>query len=119
MASKKIAMYSEKQYELEDLKNGIKAEFDKHTLLNIEFKDEINRELGEAKTLLLIYENWFFRTTSYASLVIMLSELRGYQSADIISTGGKEDFCSWGVEADFAKYGEDALRNLGFITKVG
>ena len=54
MASKKIAMYAEKQYELEEIKNGIKVEFDKHTLLNIEFKDEIDRELGETKTLLKV-----------------------------------------------------------------
>ena len=47
-------MYAEKQYELEEIKNGIKVEFDKHTLLNIEFKDEIDRELGETKTLLKV-----------------------------------------------------------------
>ena len=116
MASKKITMYAEKKYELEEIKDGIKAEFDKQSL-NIEFKDEILRELGEAKTLLLIYERWYLRTGSYASLVIMLSEFRGYQSADIISTGGRDDFISWGAESDFAKWGEEALRNLGFASK--
>lgn len=118
MASKKIEMYSEKKYELEDIKNGIKAEFDKNMFLDVEFKDEIFRELGETKTLLLIYERWYLRTGSYASLVIMLSEFRGYQSADIISTGGRDDFISWGAEGNFAKWGEEALRNLGFMSKV-
>ena len=48
----------------------------------------------------------------------MLSEYQGYQSADIIATGGKENFFSFGAEGDFAKLGEDALKNLGFQGKV-
>lgn len=48
----------------------------------------------------------------------MLSEYQGYQSADIIATGGKEAFFSFGAEGDFAKFGEDALKNLGFQGKV-
>lgn len=119
MASKKIEMYAEKKYELEELKNGIKDEFDKHVFFNVEFKDVICRELGETKILLLIYERWYMRTGGYASLVIMLSEYKGYQSADIISTGGRDDLISWGAEGNFAKLGEEALRNLGFISKIG
>ena len=48
----------------------------------------------------------------------MLSEYHGYQSADIIATGGKEAFFSFGAEADFSKLGVDALKNLGFQGKV-
>ena len=118
MASKKVEMYAKKRYELDEIKNKIKEEFDKHKFSNVEFKDEILRELGDTKTLLLIFENWFLRTGSYASLVIMLSEYQGYQSADIIATGGKENFFSFGAESDFAKLGEDALKNLGFQGKV-
>ena len=117
MASKKIVMYAEKRYALEEIRDKIKEAFDDRKFSAVEFKDEILRELGDTKTLLLIFENWFFRTGSYASLVILLSEFRGYQSADIIATGGKEDFCSWGVEADFSKYGEEALKALGFQGK--
>ena len=118
MASKKIEMYSKKQYELEEIKNKIKEEFDKHKFSDVEFKDEILRELGDTKTLLLIYEKWYVRTGSYTSLVIMLSEYQGYQGADIIATGGKEVYFSLGAEANFAKLGEDALRNLGFQGKA-
>ena len=114
MASKKVEMYAKKRYELDE----IKEEFDKRKFSDVEFKDEIIRELGDTKTLLLIFENWFLRTGSYASLVIMLSEYQGYQSADIIATGGKEAFFSFGAEGDFAKLGEDALKNLGFQGKV-
>ena len=115
MASKKVEMYAKKRYELDEIKNKIKEEFDKR---KFEFKDEIIRELGDTKTLLLIFENLFLRTGSYASLVIMLSEYQGYQSADIIATGGKKVFFSFGAESDFAKFGEDALKNLGFQGKV-
>ena len=55
MASKKIEMYSKKQYELEEIKNKIKEEFDNHKFSDVEFKDEIIRELGDTKTLLLIW----------------------------------------------------------------
>ena len=109
MASKKVEMYAKKRYELDEIKNKIKEEFDKRKFSDVEFKDEIIRELGDTKTLLLIFE---------ASLVIMLSEYQGYQSADIIATGGKEAFFSFGAEGDFAKFGEDALKNLGFQGKV-
>ena len=107
MASKKVEMYAKKRYELDEIKNKIKEEFDKRKFSDVEFKDEIIRELGDTKTLLLIFENWFLRTGSYASLVIMLSEYQGYQSADIIATGGKEAFFSFGAEGDFAKFGEE------------
>ena len=77
MASKKVEMYAKKRYELDEIKNKIKEEFDKRKFSDVEFKDEIIRELGDTKKLLLIFENWFLRTGSYASLVIMLSEYRG------------------------------------------
>ena len=77
MASKKVELYAKKRYELDEIKNKIKEEFDKRKFSDVEFKDEIIRELGDTKTLLLIFENWFLRTGSYASLVIMLSEYQG------------------------------------------
>lgn len=117
MASEKITMYAEKQYELEEIKEGIEKVFYEN-MLATDFVGEVLRELGEAKTLLLIWERWYIRTGSYASLTILLSEFQGYQSADIISSGGKDDFFSWGAEENFAKWGEEALRNLGFLVKV-
>ena len=114
MASKKMTLYAEKQYELKMIKYKIKEEFDKNFLKNIEFKDEIFRDFGETKTLLLVYENYFFRNGSYASLIIMLSENQGKQSADIIASGGKEALFSLGAERDFAKCGVKALKAIGF-----
>lgn len=117
MASRTITMYSKKRYELEELKEGMKSEFYKMHF-DAELVGETSRELGETKTLMLIFERYYLRTESYASLIILLSEFRGYQSADIIAAGGKELLFSLGAEDNFAKWGEEALRNLGFLVKV-
>lgn len=47
MASKKVEMYAKKRYELDEIKNKIKEEFDKRKFSDVEFKDEIIRELGD------------------------------------------------------------------------
>ena len=111
MASKMITMYAEKKYELSEIREEMKRN------LEAEFGGEAEHELGETKTLLLIWERWYIRTGSYASVSVLLTEFRGYQCADIISSGGKDDFFSWGAEENFAKCAEDVLRELGFSGK--
>lgn len=118
MASKKIEMYAKKQYELDEIKNIIEEAFNKSKFIEVELRDKVLRELGDTKTLLLIYEKYYFCTKDYASLVIMLSEYNGYQSADIFANGGNGDFFSWGTEDNLAKLGEESLKNLGFQEKV-
>ena len=117
MASKKIEMYAEKQHELEELRENLKTGMG-FRWNEVEFKDEILQEFGEARSLLLIFERYYVRNGSYASLVILLSEFEGRQKASVIATGGKETLFSWGAEGDFAKLGEDALRGLGFSVKT-
>lgn len=84
MASKKVEMYAKKRYELDEIKNKIKEEFDKRKFSDVEFKDEIIRELGDTKTLLLIFENWFFTNrklcqfSNYVIRVSGVSECRYY-----------------------------------------
>lgn len=115
MGHNKISMFTKKVYEFEQLRDKIKEEFDKnHIFIEVEFKDEILREIKDVKILLLIYEKWFARTSSYASLTIMISESEGYQYADLIASGGRDDFFSYGVERDFSKSGENVLKILGF-----
>ncbi len=115
MASKTITMYSEKQYELEDIKNKIALELENR--IGAELKGTISRELGETKSLLLIFERFYLRTGSYASLTVFLSEYRGYQSADLISAGGKEAYFSYGAEDNFVIWGEKTLKLFGFLSK--
>ncbi len=113
MASQKIIMYSEKKYELEELKNLIKEEIVK-IFPDIEFKQDAYHVLGEGKVLMMIFEKWYLRNSSYASLVILISEYSNVHCADIISTGGKENFFSLGAESNFANMGVETLQNLGF-----
>ena len=58
MASKKVEMYAKKRYELDEIKNKIKEEFDKRKFSDVEFKDEIIRELGDTKTLIMCSLNY-------------------------------------------------------------
>ena len=113
MASQKIIMYCEKKYELEELKNLIKEEIVK-ILSDIKFEKDAFHVLGEGKVLMMIFEKWYLRNSSYASLVILISEYSHVHCADIISTGGKENFFSLGAEGHFVNIGVEALQNLGF-----
>ena len=116
MASDNIVLYAEKRYELEEIKHKLNEEFDKRKS-RVEFTREILREVGDTKTLLLIYEKWFYRTKSYAGLVILLSEYHGYQGADVVATGARRYQYS-AVEDKLVKYGKEALQNIGFQSKT-
>ena len=113
MASQKIVMYSEKKYEIEELKDLIKNEIIE-LCSDIEFKQDVFHMMGEGKVLMMIFEKWYIRNSSYASLVILISEYNNVHCADIISTGGKEVLFSLGAEDHFVNMGVEVLQNLGF-----
>ena len=121
MASKNIEMFSEKQYELDEIKDRVVAHFDQLTRDVVSLKQVVVRELGESNTLLLVFEKQythFIRLTpiTYAvCLMIQLSEFQGYQSADIIASGGRGIFPPNYSEEDLADLGIAALKNVGFI----
>ena len=117
MLSNKTTMYSEKKYEIEELKGLIKT----HILKiddDIKCKEDVYHVLGDGKTLLMIFEKWYMRTGSYTSLVILLSEYHDVQCADVVATGGKEGFFSLGSESDFENIGIEVLQDLGFKISV-
>ena len=113
MKARAITLRCKKNYELTALYDKILQEFENQNL-NVEFVEKTYHEFGEAKTLLLVFERLYLRTASYTSLTILLTEFKGIQTADIISSGGKEIMFSFGSERNFAKHGETALKNLGF-----
>lgn len=89
MASKRTEMYAKKQCELGEIKNGIIAYFDQLESDVVRFKESILRELGESNTLLPVFEKRYPARNRYVvGLLILLCEFQGYQSADIIATGG-------------------------------
>lgn len=116
MASKKITMYSEKQHEFSYLKDQICSNL--KNALDADLVGETVYELGETKVMMLLFENWYLRTGSFAGLSILITEYHGCQSADIISIAGKEHLFSLGAEADFAAHGEEILKKIGFSNKA-
>jgi hypothetical protein len=118
MATKNVAMYSKKQYELEQIKDGIIAYFEQHKKEVADFRQAIRRELGEAKTMLLIFETYSIGRQECVSLIIQLSELQHFQSADIFGTGGARVFgVSAYSEDTLVDFGIEALKSLGFEGK--
>ncbi len=118
MATKNIEMYSQKQYELEEIKDGIIAYFEQHKREVADFRQAIQRDLGEAKTMLLIFETYSIGRKECVSLIIQLSELQHFQSADIFGTGGKRVFgVSAYSEDSLVDFGIEALKSLGFDGK--
>lgn len=115
MASKGIQLYAEKKYQLEELSELIKPGMKKG--LGAQFVDQVEYELGETKVILMTFECWFFRTSSYASLSILLTEYGGCQGAYTVSSGGKEIFFSLGAEDRFVREAETVLKDLGFSGK--
>lgn len=120
MPRRESTMYAKKQYELEDLKTKLLKVFHDGLCPDIKLKETVFYELGETKTALLMFEKWYYRPRegTYVTLVILLTEYRGYQGADLIATCGEKGLSNfWGVEDDLASFGVQAMKTLGFLSK--
>ena len=78
---------------------------------------ERSRELGTATVVLLSFEQFYLRNGSYASLNIMLTEMEGTHTADIIGSGGGDGLFnfSWGANSSFANRAAIILGQHGYI----
>lgn len=74
------------------------------------------RGQADFSVLLLVFEKWYFRTTSYVSLTIMLSEDADGQTADVVCSGGGMSITKfrWGANHDLALQAIEILKNHGF-----
>lgn len=74
------------------------------------------RIVDNASVVLLSFEKYYMRNSSYASLTVMLTESNGQQTADIIGSGGGGGIfnISWGANSDFADTAERILLRYGF-----
>lgn len=65
---------------------------------------------------LLVYEKYFFRVNSYASLTVLLTEQGEKQTVQIVSSGGGNTISnnSLGANQRFAKECVQALEEAGF-----
>lgn len=119
MARRERTMYSEKRFEPEELKTKLLDEFRNDLCPDLRLQENVFWELGDVKTMLLVFEKWYWRIKSYASLVILISEYQKYQGADIIVTSTTRGLDDLGVEEHLAGMAAAALKNLGFLVKNG
>lgn len=84
--------------------------------ISAEFLHKKVVEMGTGTAILLAFEKYYFRTGSYTSLTIMLTEDRLVQTADIIGSGGGGGMFNfdWGSNASFANKAADVLKQYGF-----
>lgn len=77
---------------------------------------ESSQEFSDGAVILLCFEKYYFRTGSYASLTILLTERESQQTADIIGSGGGAGLFnfSYGSNSDFAGSAKKTLMNYGF-----
>ena len=110
MAGTKIFMTAERTHTL----------FDIHAKIHyIEGAEQVfQQEMLFANTIirLLVYEKYFFRVNSYASLTVLLTEQGEKQTVQIVSSGGGNTISnnSLGANQRFAKECVQALEEAGF-----
>jgi hypothetical protein len=82
-----------------------------------ELVHSITRGTSDYKVYLLIFEKWYYRTGSRASLTVMVSENEENIIVDAISAGGGQGLVfrfSWGAEENFVGVVRDLLESKGF-----
>lgn len=84
--------------------------------INAELVAESRRAVGGANVVLLSFEKYYMRNSSYASLTVMLTECGSVKTADIIGSGGGGGIfnISWGANSEFADDAERILIRYGF-----
>lgn len=82
---------------------------------NAELLEEDFKNLGDGKQMgILVFEKFFFRTNSRASLVVIIDNINGYTNVNAVGSGGGNGMIfkfDWGVADDFASSVQDLLRN--------
>lgn len=85
--------------------------------LYAEFLERVDRNIGDKKVVMLLYEKLYLRTSSYANLSIMFTEEdENNIYADIFGSGGGQGFfnISWGANEEFAEVASKILEDSGF-----
>ena len=87
-----------------------------HYITGAEAVFESKQPIGQTDVWLLVYEKYFFRVNSFATLTVLLTEEAGCQTAQIVTSGGGNSMSnvSYGAEKRFAKECVAALEEAGF-----
>ena len=110
MAGTKIYMTAERKHALSDIHAKI------HYIKGAEQVFHQEMCFDNTVVLLLVYEKYFFRVNSYATLTVLLTEQGETQTAQIVSSGGGNSMSniSLGANQRFAKKCVQALEEAGF-----
>lgn len=103
-------MESDKFYCLEEIVSALKKEIDADVLC------EEYRHLNDSRICIISFEKFFWRSTSYAGLTVVITEFNDKKTADIIGTGGSSSIMefSWGANTWLPEVAENVLKRYGF-----
>ena len=111
MAGIAVRMTAQKENSLQKIHETI------HAIKDVEQVKKLEAKIHDATIWLLVYEKYFFRTSNYASLTVLLTEQDMLQTADIVISGAGDALAnlSWGADEKLAKSCVKALESLGFV----
>ncbi len=114
MAATTLQMTANKQFTLQEIHQAI------HYIEGAEMVSQVLQTIHDVTILSLVYEKFYFRTSSYASISVVLTEYGNEQTACIAASGGGTGISNitWGANGSFAKSCVQALKSCGF-TVVG
>lgn len=108
MAGITVHMRAKKQHSLQEIHQQV------HLIAGAEQISKVDASIGDATLWLLVYEKYFFRSSSYASLTVLLSENEEEQTADIVSSGGGQGLANHSLGAN-RKFTEECIRAMEAI----
>ena len=110
MAGATIRMTARKQESLQAIHKKL------HHIEGAEQISKSTQTVNDVEIWTLVYEKYFFRTGSYTSITVVLTEFGPIQTACVVSSGGGEGVVnhSFGANRNFAKACVTALESCGF-----
>lgn len=111
MAGATIRMTAKKQHTLQEIHKKL------HIMKGAEQISKSAQTIHDVTIWTLVYEKYYFRTNSYASVTVVLTEYAQDQAACIIASGGGSGMVnsSYGANRNFAKSCVAALESCGFV----
>jgi hypothetical protein len=88
-----------------------------NSAMSCELVESIFHDFGETSIYLLVFEKYFMRNSSRASLTVSVIGHQNQVVVDAVGSGGGQGALfnfAWGAEEDFIAVVEDILRNIGF-----
>lgn len=111
MAGVTIQMQADKQYPLDKIHRKL------HVIKGAEQVSKTVQTIQDVTLWVLVYQKYYFRISSYASVSIVLTEYGQTQTACVVASGSGAGIAnrSYGADRNFAKDCVSALEFCGFV----